>query len=93
MVAKCSEGGGEAVQLAVLRALLTIATADHFLVHGDCLMQVRTQSSTISPVSFIGPPLSVVKILHGFIVGLDQLKLRTTAHECLGTFKIYQSDS
>ena len=44
MVAKCADGGGDPVQLAVLRALLTIATADHFLVHGDCLMQVALLS-------------------------------------------------
>lgn len=41
MVSRCGELGGESIQLAVLRALLTIATADHFVVHGDCLMQVR----------------------------------------------------
>lgn len=44
MVSRCGDGGGEAVQLAVLRALLTIATADHFLVHGDCLMQASLLS-------------------------------------------------
>lgn len=40
LVSKCGELGGEGIQLAVLRALLTIATAEHFIVHGDCLMQV-----------------------------------------------------
>ena len=48
MVSKCGEGSGDAVQLAVLRALLTIATADHFLVHGDCLMQVNTPENHLS---------------------------------------------
>ena len=41
LVSKCGEQSGEAIQLAVLRALLTIATAEHFVVHGDCLMQVK----------------------------------------------------
>ena len=39
MVCKCGENSTDAVQLAVIRALLTVATAEHFIVHGDCLMQ------------------------------------------------------
>ena len=43
LVSKCGESHSEAVQLAVIRALLTITTAEHFVVHGDSLMQaVRT---------------------------------------------------
>ena len=43
MVVKCGEAPGEALQLAVIRALLTFSTAEHFLAHGDCLMAaVRT---------------------------------------------------
>lgn len=38
---RCGEAGGDAVQLAVVRALLTVVTAEHFVVHGDCLMQAR----------------------------------------------------
>ena len=41
LVGKCSESNGEQVQLAVIRALLTVTTAEHFVLHGDCLMQVR----------------------------------------------------
>lgn len=40
LIAKCSESNGEAVQLGVVRALLTVTTAEHFVLHGDCLMQV-----------------------------------------------------
>ena len=40
---RCGEAGGDAVQLAVVRALLTVVTAEHFVVHGDCLMQARAQ--------------------------------------------------
>ena len=40
MVSKCGENSTEPIQLAVLRALLTITTAEHFVVHGDALMQV-----------------------------------------------------
>lgn len=40
LVSKCGEQSGEVIQLAVLRALLTIGTAEHFVAHGDCLMQV-----------------------------------------------------
>ena len=40
LVSKCGEQSGEGLQLAVLRALLTIGTAEHFVAHGDCLMQV-----------------------------------------------------
>lgn len=39
LIAKCSESNGEAVQLGVIRALLTVTTAEHFVLHGDCLMQ------------------------------------------------------
>ena len=34
-------GGGaaaEGMQLSVIRALLTFATAEHFVAHGDCLL-------------------------------------------------------
>ena len=42
-VAKCGEHSTPSVQLAVLQALLTATTAEHFVAHGDCLMQaVRT---------------------------------------------------
>lgn len=34
-----TESNSEAVHLAVIRALLTITTAEHFIVHGDSLMQ------------------------------------------------------
>lgn len=43
---RCGEAGGDAVQLAVVRALLTVVTAEHFVVHGDCLMQARAQGCT-----------------------------------------------
>ncbi|BDA49435.1 probable Brefeldin A-inhibited guanine nucleotide-exchange protein [Coccomyxa sp. Obi] len=39
LISKCSESNGEAVQLGVVRALLTVTTAEHFVLHGDCLMQ------------------------------------------------------
>ena len=39
MVSKCGENPAAPVQLAVLRALLTCSTADHFVAHGDALMQ------------------------------------------------------
>lgn len=42
LISKCSESNGEAVQLGVVRALLTVTTAEHFVLHGDCLMQVLT---------------------------------------------------
>lgn len=43
LVAKCAEAPNSVIQLAVLRALLTVTTAEHFIVHGDTLMQaVRT---------------------------------------------------
>lgn len=41
LISKCSESNGDAVQLGVVRALLTVTTAEHFVLHGDCLMQVR----------------------------------------------------
>ncbi|KAG2495708.1 hypothetical protein HYH03_006308 [Edaphochlamys debaryana] len=44
-VIKCGEtganglgAGGEALQLSVIRALLTFTTAEHFVAHGDCLL-------------------------------------------------------
>lgn len=40
LICKCSESNGESVQLGVVRALLTVTTAEHFVLHGDCLMQV-----------------------------------------------------
>ena len=40
IVSKCGEASNTDVQLAVIRALLTITTAEHFRCHGDCLVQV-----------------------------------------------------
>ena len=40
MVIKCTELASEAVYLAVVRALLTFATAEHFVAHGHCLLLV-----------------------------------------------------
>jgi hypothetical protein len=40
IVARCGETTSADVQLAVVRALLTITTAEHFRAHGDCLVQV-----------------------------------------------------
>ncbi|CAD7699205.1 unnamed protein product [Ostreobium quekettii] len=43
MVVKCSELANEQVYLAVVKSLLTFATAEHFLAHGKCLLlTVRT---------------------------------------------------
>jgi hypothetical protein len=38
MVIKCGESNNEALQLAVVRALLTFTTAEHFIAHGECLL-------------------------------------------------------
>lgn len=40
VVARCGDTTSPDVQLAVVRALLTITTAEHFRAHGDCLVQV-----------------------------------------------------
>jgi hypothetical protein len=41
LVAKCGDSTSPDVQLTVIKTLLTITTAEHFRVHGDCLVQVR----------------------------------------------------
>ena len=45
LVAKCGESTSPDVQLTVIKTLLTITTAEHFRVHGDCLVQVSTAVS------------------------------------------------
>ena len=40
MVVKCIQLGNASVYLAVIRALLTFATADHFVAHGHCLLHM-----------------------------------------------------
>lgn len=43
MTAKAGASSTTSVQLSVVKTLLTLATAEHFLCHGDTLMQaVRT---------------------------------------------------
>ena len=43
LVIKCGEISNPTIQLSVIRALLTFATAEHFIAHGDSLMAaVRT---------------------------------------------------
>lgn len=39
MVARTGISTTPSVQLGMVRALLTAATAEHFVPHGDCLMQ------------------------------------------------------
>lgn len=38
MVVKCVEIGHSGVYLAVVRALLTFSTVEHFVAHGQCLL-------------------------------------------------------
>jgi hypothetical protein len=38
LVTRCSDSINIATQLAVLRALLTIATSEHFVAHGQALV-------------------------------------------------------
>ena len=38
VVIKCGESAQESLQLAVIRGLLTFATAEHFIAHGECLL-------------------------------------------------------
>ena len=38
MIVRCAEKSSAAVQLSMVKALLTLTTAEHFLAHGDCLM-------------------------------------------------------
>jgi len=40
MVVKCIQLGNASIYLAVIRALLTFATADHFVAHGHCLLHM-----------------------------------------------------
>lgn len=37
-VIRCGESAQPALQLAVIRALLTFSTAEHFVAHGECLL-------------------------------------------------------
>ena len=41
LIQKCSESNGETVQLGMVRAVLTVTTAEHFVLHGDALISVR----------------------------------------------------
>lgn len=40
MVCRCGDNTDPDVQLTVIKTLLTVTTAEHFRVHGDCLVQV-----------------------------------------------------
>ena len=57
LIQKCSESNGESVQLGVVRALLTVTTAEHFVLHGDALMSVSpsTVQSSSAAASFCYP--------------------------------------
>jgi hypothetical protein len=53
LIQKCSESNGESVQLGVVRALLTVTTAEHFVLHGDALISVSPSAiQSSSAVSF-----------------------------------------
>ena len=38
LVVKCADSLSSSVHLSVIRALLTIATSEHFVPHGECLV-------------------------------------------------------
>jgi len=67
LASRCGEAGSDAVQLAVVRALLTVVTAEHFVVHGDCLMQARAAPRHLAwraaGVPAHGPPPLVPVVL------------------------------
>ena len=48
LIQKCSENNGESVQLGVVRALLTVTTAEHFVLHGDALISVSCIHDNLS---------------------------------------------
>ena len=47
MVSQCGDSTNLDVQLTVIKTLLTVTTAEHFRVHGDCLVQVCCLSKTL----------------------------------------------
>lgn len=56
LIQKCSESNGESVQLGVVRALLTVTTAEHFVLHGDALISVSPSAiQSSSAVSLLCP--------------------------------------
>ena len=47
MVCQCGDNTDPDVQLTVIKTLLTVTTAEHFRVHGDCLVQVTLALAVI----------------------------------------------
>jgi len=61
LVAKCGESASPDVQLTVIKTLLTITTAEHFRVHGDCLVQVSAAQFSMLAPSTLTVPLPINK--------------------------------
>ncbi len=69
LIQRCSESNGETVQLGVVRALLTVTTAEHFVLHGDALISVSPSTSWVSAaVSF--SYLVVTRLRTSVVAGL-----------------------
>ena len=59
LIQKCSESNGESVQLGVVCALLTVTTAEHFVLHGDALISVSLSTAQPSSAASFCYPLGI----------------------------------
>ena len=82
MVVKCIQLGNPTIYLSVIRALLTFATADHFVAHGHCLLHMvghlkRRSRRCLSVCAF------QVRTVFNLAVSCDESNLKRTACNAL----------
>ena len=73
LIQKCSESNGETVQLGMVRALLTVTTAEHFVLHGDALISVRPNACKARKASQGVSKRYTSRMMHGSVHACEAL--------------------
>jgi hypothetical protein len=87
IVIKCGETTNEGLQLAVVRALLTFTTAEHFVAHGECLLAAvravfNLALGSDNQVNKRTACNALLQMLNTIAKRVTQMQPRTTNSEC-----------
>ena len=87
MVIKCGETPHESLQLAVVRALLTFTTAEHFITHGECLLAAvravfNLALNSENPINKRTASNALLQMLNTIAKRVTQIQPRNTGSEC-----------
>lgn len=94
VVTKCSDSLASTTQLAVVRALLTVATSEHFVAHGEALVQcmrivfnlaIATEDRTIG----LTAQNALLQVCSHLIPSLCGATVSVVGHACRKTERVW----